>query len=243
MRTHVDDIRPDGTNVASALLAEIRSLEDIPLDDTVAESPHARANHVSQRARRGTFAWQASTMRLKQNLVDVADLGGATGADLEAQWDCYKSIVQMPGRGQHRPKRMTRKKIELAVYHLSMVSGGGVDLSGAPAPDDQAVLDDGGIIGDAVECAPAAPLAARPGIELTEAEQMLREYLIVCLKPYAFYSFPVQDGDQSFFSSVAMAWIHHVELLKFDACCEWYILFVCGCGLCDDLNLKDDQNP
>ena len=87
------------------------------------------------------------------NLADVADLVPAVDANLEAQWDIYKSVVQPPGRRQSTPKRMTRKKFEDSVYHLADCCArvGGEDTEPA---EDVLIPDNFGDGADAV----AAPI-------------------------------------------------------------------------------------
>eukprot|EP00959_Pyramimonas_sp_CCMP1952_P103255 2159483-Pyramimonas_sp.AAC.1 len=71
MRAAVDRIDEHWGNISPELEAEIDSILHAPLDDTVAEGPHAAARHHHLRARRGTSPWIASSMRLENNLEDV----------------------------------------------------------------------------------------------------------------------------------------------------------------------------
>eukprot|EP00959_Pyramimonas_sp_CCMP1952_P413907 8672326-Pyramimonas_sp.AAC.1 len=76
----------DGGNMSPLLRSEVDSIRYAPLDDTVAEGPHSLSRHHHLRARRATFPWIASSMRLDTNLVDVHDYATALDADLGAEW-------------------------------------------------------------------------------------------------------------------------------------------------------------
>ena len=156
LRRDVERINDDGTGLSEELARAVDAMDLIPLDDTVGEGPHAVANVLSTRARRSSWAWVASSMRLDQNLTDVNDLLPAVDANLEAQWDLFKAVVQPPGRRQSLPKRMTRKKFEDSVYHLADCCArvGGEDTEPA---EDVLIPDNFGDGADAV----AAPIGNR----------------------------------------------------------------------------------
>ena len=88
-RVHADGHIPD-----PELRREVDSIQAIPFDDTVAEAPHARANHLQRSARGSTWPWLASTMRLDQNLQDLKEMLPAVGADLDGLWKNHKSVLQ-----------------------------------------------------------------------------------------------------------------------------------------------------
>eukprot|EP00959_Pyramimonas_sp_CCMP1952_P285307 5965581-Pyramimonas_sp.AAC.1 len=52
----------DGLGMSEQLEAEVNSIKYAPLDDTVAEGPHALAQDVHRKAYRAIFPWIASTM-------------------------------------------------------------------------------------------------------------------------------------------------------------------------------------
>jgi len=195
LRDDVDDMNDDGTNVSVKLDAAIEGIKDIPLDDTVGEGPHAVANAISQRSRGCTWAWTASTMRLTQNLQDAKDLVPAVDTTLELQWHLFKNVVQLPGRHAARPKRMTRKLFEKTVYHLgaftnqSGIASDVVDDAIFEPPAE--VLEDGHFAQPANHAAPLVPQR----VVLSQDQTMIREFLNVALKPYEYYSVPVQEGD------------------------------------------------
>ena len=83
LRDHVDSVRPDGTGISSLLQSWIDMLRAIPMDDSIAEAPHAVGNRLGRAAPRSGIAWAASSMRLTQNLDDVKLHSQALGTDLQ----------------------------------------------------------------------------------------------------------------------------------------------------------------
>ena len=71
LRAHVEQLRPDGSGASQLLMQEVQVLTALPMDDSVAESPHAQGNAIARQAHRCGFAWVASSMRLKQNISDA----------------------------------------------------------------------------------------------------------------------------------------------------------------------------
>ena len=72
LRPDVLMVRDDGSGVTPRLQFEIDSVNDISCDDTIDEGPHSSMNRIVASARAGNFAWQAATLRFKQNIkVDV----------------------------------------------------------------------------------------------------------------------------------------------------------------------------
>ena len=57
-----------GGAMTARLQQEVMWLRQVPMDDSVAESPHAQARFCELHARGSRFGWQAATQRLKQNL-------------------------------------------------------------------------------------------------------------------------------------------------------------------------------
>ena len=74
LRAHVDRIRDDGSGVSKIQQKWIDILQRIPLDDSLAESPHAVGNKLGRHGPKSSFAFVAASMRLEQNLVDVKRL-------------------------------------------------------------------------------------------------------------------------------------------------------------------------
>ena len=93
LRGLVDDM--DGEDMAQPLRLAIKSLACCPVDDSIAESPHACARRVGLSTRAQRFPWCASTMRLPQNLRDYRSfVAGAGISAAQALWDSPSAIVQ-----------------------------------------------------------------------------------------------------------------------------------------------------
>ena len=100
-------INPDGANVDPRLRDEIRSVERIPLDDAIAEGPHAAGKAEWQRITRANFPWVASTMRTQQNLADMEEMAPLISSlDLQTEWNRYSSVLQ-DGKHQRRARKIT----------------------------------------------------------------------------------------------------------------------------------------
>jgi hypothetical protein len=94
---------------------------NIPMDDSVAESPHAIAARISKHSRRSGFPWVSSSMRLKQNLSNYRDMFGAFNVDINKIWRGYKSILQTDEKKSRLfvPKQISPTAFVSTVYHLS----------------------------------------------------------------------------------------------------------------------------
>ena len=82
-RNDVLEVTDDGVVHSEALRAEAQSIKDIPMGDTVNESPHARAERVHKHARRSQIPWLAPTFRLQQNLEHLDSLGPSSKVPLQ----------------------------------------------------------------------------------------------------------------------------------------------------------------
>lgn len=87
LRFDIAAMQNDGAGATARLKQEIRSLSLIPLDDSVAESPHAIGGRLMQHSRASKWPWVASTMRLEQNL---ADAGRCLAQSVQSSRDCGK---------------------------------------------------------------------------------------------------------------------------------------------------------
>lgn len=75
MAVDIANIHDDGitvSNISDRLGKAIDSLENIPINDTVGEGPHAIANAISQRSRGCSWSFTASTMRFVHLLANLA---------------------------------------------------------------------------------------------------------------------------------------------------------------------------
>ena len=92
----VAGMNSDGSGMSHKLSAFVSSLAAIPIDDTVGESPHAKAARVINSSSSSAWPWVVATMRLRQNINDVDDFVDASDpATLAWAWTHYKSVVQV----------------------------------------------------------------------------------------------------------------------------------------------------
>jgi hypothetical protein len=199
LRAHVDAIDDHGCGLSVALVVEVKSLQDMPMDDAVGEGPHSISTNIMVKARRALFPWVAATARLRQNQSDIADLLPATQADLDTEWARYKSVVQasQSSRLYSRPTKMTRKEFENRLYrmsHFQDVGHAGHEEEDGDDGGDPEHGDGGGRaafarvdVGDAV-VAVDAPAAAPSMSERRSNDdvKLMREYLAVALEVHAY---------------------------------------------------------
>jgi hypothetical protein len=120
----------------------------IPLDDSIGEGPHSVCKRVQLHARSAGWAWAASTMRLPQNIVDIDNLVGATGCDLQEVWDRFSCVVKPPcARNPHSLLKAKRPVFEARFYNVGIALGqGGCGVDGL---GDSDAGSDGGSDGQA----------------------------------------------------------------------------------------------
>ena len=108
LRAMVDAINELAEGICAFLRRAIDALQAIPLDDMVAEGPHAIAKRIIERAVGGSFSWTASTARLERNLELATTLPAAFGADLQTEWDRWSSVIKtknvLTARRMKRPE-------------------------------------------------------------------------------------------------------------------------------------------
>lgn len=204
LRAAVDDLHRGSRQCSPALRAEIASLELIPIDDTVCESPHARAKRIMDHSRASTWSWTASTMRLSQNLQDIEDLVPVLGISLDSEWSRYKSILQVnPGQLQ-KNKKMSRLAFLEQVYalgHLQLParasSPAPMLCDAPPGADALAALCDAPSVGqgrdthgDARRVGPAHP-RSDPLVKL------MRQYMAAAIRPMTFVSVPMLSEEEA----------------------------------------------
>lgn len=120
LRAAIDAMCDDESNMSERLRKEVCSLSSILPDDAINEGPHAVAKRVQAHARGSKFAWQASTMRLNQNLGDIQEMLPVAGLDLKLLWCSWKSIVQVSESKQVLiTKMMKHRTFEDHVYRMS----------------------------------------------------------------------------------------------------------------------------
>lgn len=147
LRAMVDEIRPDGSGLSARLFDEVRSLQLVPMDDSVCESPHAAAEAIKTKSRACSWYWLAATMRLRQNLNDLRQLPSALGTDLNKDWlrflagactgdpDTRKPIDQMasPHTRDKTTCRIKQHPWEKGWGHICLRFGAVVRLRDSPA--------------------------------------------------------------------------------------------------------------
>ena len=76
---------------------QLRQLRDtvgaMPMDDKVAEGPHARASDIGRRANASKWPWQAASMRLEQNIRDHKDYFNELGFDFQDTWNRATGVL------------------------------------------------------------------------------------------------------------------------------------------------------
>ena len=119
-----------------------------PLDDAVAEGPHALVARHCQHSRHASWGWIASTTRLPQNLKDLKQLPSVVGVSLDSLWWRHKSLLPMPGsKRPHANVKMKDAEFYDNLYKLGLFAGdlpdaaaggGAGDEDGDEGPDDDA---------------------------------------------------------------------------------------------------------
>ena len=123
----------DGSNMHPRLRAEIEAIRAIPFDDGINEGPHARAKRLQVHSRGSKFPWQASSMRLAQNLADARESLDSVEGDFAPLWYAWKSVVKVGGN-MAMPKVSDKRFLEM-LYRMSFCTelvGGLRDPRGLP---------------------------------------------------------------------------------------------------------------
>lgn len=206
LRAAVDALQDDGSNVSPALAEELHSLRSIPLDDSVAEGPHARAKKIIEHSKGATWAWTASTMRLAQNLKDIQELGAALNERATTVWGKYKTILQTNPKKYSQNLKVNRKEFTNRLYHMSHLLRTDQDdqteplpLEDADAPDDpevplppraqQPLQDLEAQRGEVEEHGP------RQGPRKEPLVMLMRQYFLSALTPMSYISVPMMTED------------------------------------------------
>lgn len=223
LRSHIDHMNPDGTNMHPELLAEVESLCAIPMDDSVAEGPHARAKRVQGHARSCQFPWVASSMRLAQNLTDCEDLLKATGGDLMTLWCGWKSLTRVGSHESLQNKRTATGAFLDSIYRMNFdhaqaaltdrdvpADDGkelvmGVGLGAADVHDEaegQGLADGAGkrrrIGVSPLNVGADSAQSESPPLKESEEVTLMRQWLSASLERYSYISAPVIGEDGHF---------------------------------------------
>ena len=195
LRSEVDALAVDGSNCSEVLAAELRGFEEIPLDDTVAESPHARAKRILEHSKGSSWPWTAATMRLAQNLQDIKELVPLFGESLPALWGKYKTILQVNPSKATRNLKVKKKVFSNRLYHMSHFIRTNSDvapaLCDADAPADPALPMPPPVPG--IEAPPIGNLGIAP--QKDPSVLLMRQYFREAFTPMSYVSVPILTDD------------------------------------------------
>ena len=121
LRQAIEAVNEDGSGVSLELWSAFEGLSLAPSDDSVAGGPHARATRLCGHSRRATWAWVASSLRIKQNLQDVRDFSQSLEFDLDQLWCGSTSVVRLGGRHPYQRPRMSHQRFLNHLYCMSFV--------------------------------------------------------------------------------------------------------------------------
>ena len=224
LRKDIDDIGAHG--VSAMLKAECASIAMIPLDDTVAEAPHATAKQLLDHAKATRWPFLAATMNLDANLQVVQELPAVVDCDVPDLWRRYKSVLQTNPHHLGRPKRMKKKRFADRLYRLNhfldeadrdeppadVLPGddpGGGDAAGGDASDGDS--DDAGDDDDpGDDSKPAVRLSFRERVRMRCPHvargrvavdvSLMRQWLAAGLQALQFLSLPARGEDGNRFA-------------------------------------------
>lgn len=127
-----------GGGITHRLAEELCAWKAMPLDDTVAEAPHAGAKKISQHSKHAGLVWVSSSIRLQQNLRGVRSLPSALQCNLDELWPNAKSVLQPErSRDLNRNVRMNFKKCCGVIYQMSFAREAVADMVAASGPGNR----------------------------------------------------------------------------------------------------------
>ena len=158
LRQHVDALNADGTGMSPKLQKCINRLKRIPINDSLAEGPHAVFAKIMHRAMCSSWQWIAGTQRLNQNLADVQTFCGDDGSDnyFRKAWLLWKTVGRPDGRYKYRNKRISQEAFYDNIYKMKHCRTYIEDNGGLPSlvdSDSDAGSDPGGTPPPDAECA------------------------------------------------------------------------------------------
>ena len=218
LRQAIDQLTPACDNAAQFLRDELQAMTALPMDDSVAEAPHASANRIQKHGRCTKFPTLAASMRLDRNIENVRTICQATDMKIA---DCFlrrQSLLQPPKR-VHRNKKISYGNFCKRFYEMShmlhprragdFVDDGPGDLP--PGPDDAPpageVLDgEDEVLADADDPAEARPRALAEKLA-KEEKGMMREWFRCCMTKGKMISLPLitEDSELPYFLQVLRA--------------------------------------
>ena len=106
LRGDVDALDANGIGATPRLEWYVAGIRSAPLDDCVAEGPHAAFTRICNHSRRGTWAWRCATQSLKDNLGDYDEMLAGTDVNFQYRcWDCYTSVLRFNDKVSGRRSR------------------------------------------------------------------------------------------------------------------------------------------
>ena len=167
----------------------------VMFDDSLCESPHARANRAWANTRATRFPWLAATVRVEQNIEDVQQHLASPLVSVQECWNKWSAVLQKRPNTLRGVKLRRGEALKRIYYVRSApeVEGeayrecGSADV--APAP-----------LVDAVEGAEGAPAAAAGPDQPTPAtndQKLMLEWLSHTIDEFDYVGFPREGPGES----------------------------------------------
>ena len=121
---------------------EVQTFQNMPIDDTPGEGPHAEVSAIMKCRGRKTWPWVASTARLTETLADARWMPGALGVDVEQLWARHGNLVSRARAGRGAGAEQGRTLSQL--HHQRLVETGAVcenDVSVRPVEHRRVAQD------------------------------------------------------------------------------------------------------
>ena len=119
LRSGIDDLTDDCSKKHLPVCSpQLTSLAAPPMDDSIVEFPYATASRLVKSCRATKFPFLASSMRMKQNLTTVRELGSAVSVGLRLEWSSYTSLLQVHPKKCRRSMRICKKEFCSRVYQM-----------------------------------------------------------------------------------------------------------------------------
>ena len=189
LRAHIETLAAGG-EMHRDLEKRVRSLAEVPLDDSVGEAPHAGLGRVGATTRRANWPWQASSLKLNDNLKDLRRVVPDSGRSLQFLWNEFQRVGNM--KRPERRLKCTRKQFENKIYTLFTDPD---VLHYEPGHAEHGGEDDDDNMRDDDDDAPGGP---PHGALAGQRAAQLKEWFEHVCEPYAWFSFQVPGGEEPF---------------------------------------------
>ena len=114
VRSDIDDC----SKAPPSLLAAVARLAALPMDDSIVEFPHAMASRLVKSGRATKFPFLPNSLRLKENLTTVRELGSAVSSELRLEWSSYTSLLQVHPKKCRRSVRISNEEFCSRLYWM-----------------------------------------------------------------------------------------------------------------------------